>query len=97
MSRVRLADPGDQLLARPGGDAGGVEALADHEQRRDQHHGGVAEAGEGLFHLQYSGGVQRQCRTHGHQLHGQPVPDEQHHHGTEDQEGDGHRFDGRGA
>ena len=41
--------PVDELLAGPRRDAGRVERLADHEQRRDEDHDRVAEPGEGLL------------------------------------------------
>ena len=46
--RPARARPVDQLLARPRGDAGRVEALADHEQRGDEQDRRVAEAGQRL-------------------------------------------------
>ena len=50
----------DQLLARPRGDPGGVERFADHEQRRDEDHRGIAEARERLLEVEHPGRPQRQ-------------------------------------
>ena len=50
-SRVSLLPAfADQPVAEPPGDAGPHQAVADHEQRRDQHDVRVAEARQRLAH-----------------------------------------------
>ena len=49
----------DELLPGPGGDPGGVERLADDEERRDEDDGRVAEAGERLAEVEDAGEPQR--------------------------------------
>jgi hypothetical protein len=78
----------DELLPSPGGHPPGVQALADHEQRRDEDHYRVTEAGEGLVQVEDPGGPQGERGTEGHQLDGEPVQDEQDDHGGEHREAD---------
>ena len=80
--------PRDEPLADPGRGAGRVQALADHEQRRDEQHRRVAETGDRLVQRQHAGGPQRERRPDGHDIHGQPVPDEQRPRRDEDRERD---------
>ena len=54
------ARPGDHLVTCPGGDAGGIERLAHHEERRDEDDRRVAEAREGLLQRQDAGEEQRE-------------------------------------
>ena len=59
---VRLRD---QELPGPRRHAGGVEARADHEQRRDEDHRRVAEAGERLAEIEDARGPERERRRRG--------------------------------
>jgi hypothetical protein len=77
-----------ELPPSPGGHPPGVQALADHEQRRDEDHCRVTEAGEGLVQVEDPGGPQGERGAEGHQLDGEPVPDEQDDHGGEYREAD---------
>ena len=51
-SRAAVSRAGNQLLPGPGGDARRVEPFADDEQRRDEDHRRVAEAGERLLEVE---------------------------------------------
>ena len=79
---------GHQRLPHPGGHPGGIETLADHEQRRDQDDGGVAEPCERVPKVEDAGEVQRQRRADRDELHRQPVPHEGHDHGGQDEQAD---------
>ena len=48
------AGAGHQRVAQAVGDAGAHQAVADDEQRGDQHDAGVAEAGQGLFGAEHA-------------------------------------------
>jgi hypothetical protein len=83
------ADVLDQLLTRPGGDPGRVEALADDEDGRDEQHHRIAEAGERLVEVEDARRPQSQRRAHGDDRHREPVEDEDDDDRREQQEGDG--------
>jgi hypothetical protein len=87
-SRAAFADPGDQHLPRPRGHARGLQPGADHEQRDDEDHRGVAEAGERLAEIEDARGVERERGPHGHDHDGEAVPHEQHHDRADDREDD---------
>ena len=55
----------------------------------DEHHGRVAEAGQRLVEVEHAGRPQRQGRADRHDLHRDPVRDEQHHDRAEHEEDDG--------
>ena len=78
----------DQELPRPRRHPGGVEARADHEQRRDEDDRGVAEAGEGLAQIEDSRGVERERRPKGHEHHRDAVPDKERDDCGDDGEGE---------
>ena len=81
-----------ELLADPGGHAGRVETLADHEQGGDQDDCRVAEPGQRLAQVEHAGEVERQRGADGDDLDREPVPDEEH-----DHSGENHQADGRVA
>ena len=66
-----------QLLPGPRGDAGRLQALADHEQRRDEDDHLVAEPADHLGGVEHAGEVQRQAGQDRDDADRQPVPDEQ--------------------
>ena len=78
----------DELLPGPRRDAGGVERLADHEQRRDEDHDRVAEPGERLLEGQDAGRPQRQRGAERHDLDRHAAPDEEDDDRRDDREGD---------
>ena len=87
-SRAARARPGDQDLPGPRRHARGVEARADHEQRRDEDDRGIAEAGEGLPAVEDPRRVQRKRRPEGHQDYREPVPEKERDDRRDDREGD---------
>ena len=66
-------------------DAGAVERLTDHEERGDEDHHAVAEAGDRLGCVDLAAQNERECRNDGHHVEPEPVGDE---------DGDGEREDG---
>ena len=83
-----LAGLGDEQLAGPGGDAGPLQAGADDEQRRDEDHRGVAEAGERLVERKHARRVEGDGGAHRDDDDRQPVPDEQDDRGHDDRGGE---------
>ena len=79
--------PADHGLPDPRGHAGGVQALADHEERPDQQHRGVGETGQGLGQGDDPQAVEHQGGADGDDLHRDPVGHEQHHHARQGQQG----------
>ena len=72
----------------PGRHAAGVERLGDHEERRDEQDGGIAEAGERLLQRHHAGRVQGERdgeRDHGDR---EAVPDEEDDGRRQDDQGD---------
>src|SRR4029078_9214031 len=65
------------LLSGPGGDAGRVERLADHEQRRDEDDHRVAEPGQALAQRQDAGRPQDEGRADRDDLDREAAPDEE--------------------
>ena len=85
---VALAGLLDQGLAGPRGHAGGVDALADHEQGGDEDDDRVAEAGERLLEGEDACRPQREGGADGHDPDREPVPDEQDDHAQQDEQAD---------
>jgi hypothetical protein len=82
------ASGGDEPLPRPRRHPRRVERLADHEQRRDEDHRLVAEAGQRLIQREHPGGVQRERRAERDDADVHAVGHEQHHRGAEHEERD---------
>ena len=95
----RVSGPGplQEPLAGPGGHAGGVDALADHEQGGDEDDHRVAEAGDGLLGGDQPGGPQREGGEDRDHADGQPVPHEQGDDHPEDDQRGGRVIHGRGS
>ena len=53
------------------------QALTDHQNRRNGHHGRVTKAGKQFVSGHQPGNGNRQQRQHRHHIEPQPVPDEQ--------------------
>ena len=89
-SRVRLAPCLlDQDLPRPGGHARRLQARADDEQRGDEDHHRVAQAGERRAGVEHTGVEQRERHAERHDGDRHAVPDEQRNGRGQDGEGDG--------
>jgi hypothetical protein len=79
------AGPGDHELADLGGHARRLEGGAHHEQGGDEGDRGVPEAPQGLGEREEAGGPEGERRGQRHDHHREPVPDEEHHEGRDDQ------------
>ena len=86
--RPALARARDQLLPGPRRHAGGVERLADDEQRGDEEHRRVAEAGERCVEVEHAGRPQRERDAERDERDREAVPDEQRRPPAEHEEGD---------
>ncbi len=75
-ARAAVAGPRDQLLPGPRGHARRVEGFADDEERGDEDHGRVAEAGQRLLELEDTGRPEGERHAEGHGRDRQVVPDE---------------------
>jgi hypothetical protein len=84
------AGPPDELAPGPRGDPAGVRALAHDEQRGDEDHRGVAEAGQRLVDAEHAGRVQQHRPAQGDQFEGYAVPHEQHHDQAQHREAERH-------
>jgi len=82
------ARAGAELPADPRRHARGVQAFAHHEHGGDQDDGRVAEPGDGLVQVDHTRGPEHEGRADRHDLHRQPVRDEQHDDEPEDHEAD---------
>ena len=78
---------GNQELTGPRGDTGGLKPGADHEKRRNEYDGGVAETREGLAEREHARGVERERRAEGDDHDRNTVPDKQHDDAEDDSEG----------
>ena len=81
-----IADLVEEGLPGPGGDAGIVDALTDHEQRRDEDHDRIAESGQRIGHRQHTGGPEGEGREDGDRADRDLVPDEDRDHHDEEQQ-----------
>ncbi len=86
---LAAARPRVQPVAEAPGHAGANQALADHEQGRDQDHVRIAEAREGLLHGDDAAQRQRRDHDQRHHVHAWPVDHEHHDRCREQQQDDG--------
>ena len=84
-----IAHAGKQRLPRPGGDSGRVDPFTDDEECCDEDDDRVAKARQRGVQREHAGRVQAECREYRDRAHRQPVPDEEHDVGEQNQQADG--------
>ncbi|MDT4831317.1 hypothetical protein FQZ97_648260 [compost metagenome] len=82
-ARLATAGLGHQPVAQPVGDTGAHQAVADHEQRGDQHHVGIGEAGQGFVDAEHAGQRQGDDHQQGDHVEARLVEGEHQHRGEQ--------------